>query len=211
MTVLAPLALYGAALRSPAGARVRGPQGLAALPLGRWAGPADRADALAVSLVRGPVLDVGCGPGRHVALLAAAGVEALGIDPSEEAVQLAVSRGGHAVVGSIFGRVPGAGSYAGALLLDGNIGIGGDPSRLLRRVARLLTDDGCIVAEVEPRMRGTRVERVRLERPGAVSTWFDWARIGLDAIGPITVRAGLAVQRELHEGGRAFVALERAA
>ncbi len=211
MHVLAPLALYGAALHAPAGARVRGPRGIAALPVARWAGPADRADELAVSLVRGPVLDVGCGPGRHVALLAGAGVEVLGIDASEEAVALAVRRGGRAIVGSIFGPVPGHGGFAGALLLDGNIGIGGDPARLLRRVTSLLRGDGSIAVEVEPRLRGVRVERLRLERPGAVSTWFDWARVGADAIAQSAGQAGLAARRELHAAGRAFVVLERAA
>ena len=62
--------------------------------------------------------------------------------------------------------MPGAGRYAGALLLDGNIGIGGDPVALLRRVARLLAPGGAVVVEVEPRLRGVRVERVRLERAG---------------------------------------------
>ncbi len=206
---LAPLAVYAAALGSPVGARVRGPRGVAALPVARWAGPADAADELAVSLLSGPVLDVGCGPGRHVALLAAAGVDALGIDPSPEAVQLAVRRGANAIVGSVFGYVPGAGTYGGALLLDGNIGIGGDPIRLLRRVARLIANDGSIVAEVEPRLGGDRVERVRLERPGAVSSWFDWARVGAASIETIAARAGLAVRHEAYSGGRVFVRLER--
>ena len=52
--------------------------------------PADRA--------RGPVLDVGCGPGRHVHHLARRGVLAIGIDVSRDAVRLARRRGASVIL-----------------------------------------------------------------------------------------------------------------
>jgi ubiquinone/menaquinone biosynthesis C-methylase UbiE len=49
--------------------------------------------------VSGPVLDVGCGPGRDGLLLKNRGVDITGVDASEEMVRIATSRGLSAVVG----------------------------------------------------------------------------------------------------------------
>ncbi len=112
------------------------------LALERYVGPADETDEQILRAVRGPVLDVGCGPGRHLHALARRGVFALGVDLSPVAVELARGGGGRAIVGSIFDELPGAGTWHSALLLDGNIGIGGAPARLLERVRALLADGG---------------------------------------------------------------------
>jgi hypothetical protein len=48
------------------------------LDLDRWLGPITPEDQAVLDLVRGPVLDVGCGPGRHVLALAERGTMALG-------------------------------------------------------------------------------------------------------------------------------------
>ena len=78
--------LYGRLLASaaadaePVPARVRIAGGAAhPLPLGRWLAPVDAADRALLAHATGPVLDIGCGPGRHVAALVAAGVDALGL------------------------------------------------------------------------------------------------------------------------------------
>lgn len=143
------------------------------LPVDQWTRPADADDLRLLDLCVGPTIDIGCGPGRLTEALAQVGHVTLGIDVVEEAVLRTRNRGGCALLRDIFDPVPGEGRWQTALLADGNIGIGGDPVRLLRRVAGLIANDGSIVAEVEPRLGGHRVERVRLERPGAVSTWFD--------------------------------------
>jgi SAM-dependent methyltransferase len=67
------------------------------------------------------VLDVGCGPGRHIAALVGAGQIALGISVSAAAVMAARRRGAPARRVSILAPVPGAGWWMTALLLDGNI------------------------------------------------------------------------------------------
>ena len=64
-----------------AGCQVRSDgQGARVLPLDakRWSARADDVDQLVVSRCRGPVLDLGCGPGRMVQALNEAGVPALG-------------------------------------------------------------------------------------------------------------------------------------
>jgi SAM-dependent methyltransferase len=67
-----------------------------------------------------PVLDIGCGPGRHVHALARRGVLALGVDVSAGALALARARGAAVFEASIFAEVPHPGQWASALLLDGN-------------------------------------------------------------------------------------------
>ena len=74
--------------------------------------------------------------------LARRGISALGVDTSKKAVDLTVGRGGQAVLRDLFEPLPNAGDWACVLLADGNIGIGGDPVRLLRRAAELIRHDG---------------------------------------------------------------------
>ena len=119
------------------------------LELERWLGDPDPVDRELVGRVLPPVLDVGCGPGRHVVALAAAGIPALGLDVAPSAVHLARTRGACVLERSVFDRVPGAGRWATALLLDGNAGIGGDPEALLGRLGTLVRPGGRILIEVE--------------------------------------------------------------
>src|SRR3984893_8515114 len=112
------------------------------LELERWLGEPAPVDRELVGRVVPPVLDVGCGPGRHVVALAAAGIPALGLDVAPSAVHLARARGACVLERSVFARVPGAGRWATALLIDGNAGIGGDPEALLARIAALLRPGG---------------------------------------------------------------------
>jgi SAM-dependent methyltransferase len=192
----------------PPRARLRLADGrLEPLPLERWVGPVDGEDRAVLDAVRAPVLDVGCGPGRHCAALRAAGLDAVGVDLSPVAVSLARDRGAEAILGSVFHAVPRAGSWRTALLLDGNIGIGGSPVALLRRVAGLLSPGGAAVVEVDPPGAPTQRLRVRIEAPGLVSDWFGWARVGADGIGALAAHAGLATAQVSCTGARFFATL----
>lgn len=201
------LDLYAAGLAGAA-LLARRPDGSATpLPLDRWLGPLTAADAEVLDRARAPVLDIGCGPGRHVRALARRGVMALGIDVSQIAVAHARRGGAAAIEGSVFDRVPGAGHWGSALLLDGNVGIGGDPVRLLRRLAALVEAEGTILAELEPPGTPTCRDRLRLEHSDATSDWFDWAWVGADGIATVAADAGLAVTERWERSGRWFAAL----
>jgi SAM-dependent methyltransferase len=176
------------------------------LPLDRWLGPIDAADAAVLEHAVAPVLDIGCGPGRHLAEVRGRG---LGVDLSPVAVRIARGRGVDAVLGSVFDDVPGAGTWDTALLLDGNIGIGGAPGALLHRARELLTPRGSVLAEVEPPGAPTVTTRVRLEAPGVVSDWFAWASVGVDGIEPLAAGAGFAPEDVLEVDGRWFARLRR--
>lgn len=179
------------------------------LPLDRWLAPTTPPDDRVVARSAAPVLDVGCGPGRLLEALAASGKEALGVDLVAAAVGIANARGGRAVEGSIFADVPGAGRWATALLLDGNIGIGGHPGALLERVASLLAPDGEAIVEVDPPGYPTRTTQVRIEAGETVSEWFVWSRVAADDLAPIAADAGLPCAELFEDGGRWFARLVR--
>lgn len=179
-----PAAMFDELLaESPAKAVLRRDDGHAVpLALERWLGPSCPVDEAVAAAAAGPVLDIGCGPGRLLDALARHGHWALGVDLSPVAVGLARSRGRRAVLGSVFDDLPGAGDWATALLLDGNIGIGGDATALLDRVRTLLRPGGRAIVEVEPPGAGTRAGRVRLELGDVASSWFPWAHVDADGI-----------------------------
>jgi SAM-dependent methyltransferase len=204
----APGELYASALeRGPL--HVRGEDGRRRdLPLEQWLGPPTPADACVLDRALGPVLDVGCGPGRHVLALARRGVLAVGVDVAPAAVRCARARGAAVLLGSVFAPVPGAGHWRTALLLDGNIGIGGRPIALLRRLGSLLRPDGRVLCELDAPGSPTRSELVALENEdGTRSAWFPWARMSVDGIGVATTRAGMTVEEVWHEDGRWFAEL----
>lgn len=167
--------------------------GVRPLEIARWVSGADAVDEQALAALDGPVLDVGCGPGRHLHALARRGVFGLGVDLCPAAVELARGRGANAIVGSIFGDVPHAGRWASALLLDGNIGIGGRPARLLQRIVSLLAPDGAILVELAPPDTDTVETLVRIETASAISEWFAWAEVSAASIGELAERAGVGV------------------
>ena len=176
----------------------------------RWHAPASDAERQFLGALAGPVLDVGCGPGRVLDALARRRVAVLGIDPSPTAVALARRRGGAALQRSVFDPLPGTGRWETVLLLDGNIGIGGDPPRLLRRCGSLIRPGGEVVVEVEPPGTSWRRCRARLERGEVSSPWFPWAVVGRDAIGDLARAASLEVQRVVGVEHRWFVSLAHA-
>jgi SAM-dependent methyltransferase len=177
------------------------------LPMHRWAGLADASDEAVLALCRGPVLDVGCGPGRMSGHLAARGVEVLGLDVVPEAVAATRSRGASAMRGDVFDALPGHGSWACVLLADGNIGIGGDPVRLLRRVRRLLAADGRVVVDLALPGSGQLRHVLELECGGLRSAPFPWTVLGPECLPGVAGAAGLRVDAVHDHDGRWFAVL----
>lgn len=181
---------------------LRAREGTTTIPLdvGRWRAAADTMECALVAGLPDTVIDIGCGPGRMVEAVAASGRRALGIDSSPSAADEAAGRGVAVLCRSVFDPLPGEGRWGAALLLDGNIGIGGDPVALLRRVRDLLAPDGVVVADVEPpgvrtEVIDVRVEPVARRRPAPVAAgpWFRWARVGIDGIAEVMAEAGLTL------------------
>jgi SAM-dependent methyltransferase len=154
-----------------------------------------------------PVLDVGCGPGRHVAELASRGVAAMGVEPAPSAAALARIRGAPVLERSVFDLLLGAGRWGSALLFDGTIGIGGDPDRLLRRIRTLLRPGGRAVLEAGA-PGSTASVMARLEAGGRLGPWFPWSRVGADAVHRLAAGAGFRVRSVHQAGGRWFARME---
>ncbi|MCW2680321.1 MAG: methyltransferase type 12 [Frankiales bacterium] len=179
---------------------------LVPLPVARWSGPVSQADESMLARATGPVLDVGCGPGRLTAALHQRGVEVLGLELVPELPVLARLAGAPLLLGDVFAPVPRAGSWRTVLLADGNVGIGGDAVRMLRRVRGLLAPDGQVVCELHPGADSSSGP-VRLEGLGVTSAWFPWALLGTAALDDTAGAAGLAVQTTWETGGRTFATL----
>lgn len=180
-----------------------------AIPLhvGRWFAEPSAAEHDVLAHALAPVLDVGCGPARHTLALAARGVDTLGLDVSSWAVRAARHRGASVVQRDVFGAVPDEGTWGTALLLDGNVGIGGDPVRLLERLRRLLRPGGRALVELGAPGTGTRSFLARIE--GADAAWFPWASVAADDIGWLGFAAGLRPGRAWSAEGRWFARLDR--
>lgn len=180
------------------------------LPIERWRSGSESGDELLLGRCTGPTVDLGCGPGRLTVALAARGVVALGIDISPVAVRLTVGRGAPALRRDVFGRLPGEGRWRHALLADGNIGIGGNPVRLLRRVVELLGAGGTALVEVDPPGSGLRRDQVRVAAGDeAAGQWFAWAFVGAEAVEETAAQAGLSTRWVAERGGRWFAELAK--
>ncbi len=180
------------------------------LDVARWMDPPDGQEEGALSRAMEPVLDVGCGPGRHTIALAQRGVGAIGLDEAPAAVRLASRRGAPVLLGSIFDPVPGASRWGTVLLLDGNVGIGGDPRRLLRRVRRLLRPGGRVLIELdpdEPRERSMLVEVVG-DGTRLAGARFPWAVVGPDVAASLAAATGFRLIESWGGGARWFARLD---
>jgi SAM-dependent methyltransferase len=201
------IALYEEALHNPAAALVLRTEDGRTQPLqvARWCGPPDAADEELLRRCRGPVLDVGCGPGRLTVALTERGIPALGVDISQVAVDQVRQAGAPALHRSVFDPLPGQGRWATVLLADGNIGIGGLPARLLYRCGELVAPDGQILIEAEP---GNVDEQLTawLEHPdGRRGPMFPWARMGTAALLRAAADASLDVTGQWRHADRVFI------
>ena len=180
------------------------------MDVSRWNADADAADLTLLSRVSGPVLDIGCGPGRMVRAATNLGMHAVGVDVSAAALEIAGNLGGSFITGSVFDRVPGEGMWQTTLLVDGNVGIGGDIPGLLARCRELLSSSGEIIVELNA--ESSHEEHYFAEvvdSHGNRSGSFPWAEIGLDRLCSKLDQLGLQLIQSWEIDGRAFCRLAK--
>ncbi|OBH03712.1 SAM-dependent methyltransferase [Mycobacterium sp. E1747] len=170
-------------------------------------GSEDAFDEAVTQMCTGPTIELGCGPGRLVARLIQRGIPALGIDRSVTAIRLAGRGGAPALLGDVFDPLPGMGLWQTVLLVDGNVGLGGDPCRILGRAAELLARGGRCVAEFDAENIGIRARWVRLESACEVGPWFRWASVGVDSAAALAAQVGLTLTGFRLIGGRVIACL----
>ncbi|HZE41933.1 MAG TPA: methyltransferase domain-containing protein [Stackebrandtia sp.] len=203
---------YSAAMRTGRGPLfLRRDDGwLLPLEVERWCARADATDNDVLSRCPDSVIDIGCGPGRIVAALRGRPHRALGVDLNPAAVDRTRRRGAEALCASVFDPLPDEGAWSTALLLDGNIGIGGDPGLLLKRMAQVLRPKGNLIVEVCPTDVDERVVVAFTDGRGVTGTAFDWARVGSRALRRLASPCGWAPVEDWTHGRRRFVRLASA-
>lgn len=100
-----------------------------------------------------------------------------------------------------------AGLWQTVLLVDGNVGLGGDPLRILGRAFELLARGGRCVAEFDAEMIGIRSRWVRLESAREVGPWFRWTSVGVDSAATLAAQVGLTLTGVRLIGGRVIASL----
>ncbi|MFX0117185.1 MAG: methyltransferase domain-containing protein [Candidatus Hodarchaeota archaeon] len=150
----------------------------------------------AMKFVKGKVLDIGCGAGRHSLFLQKKGFEILGIDASPLAIEVCKRRGlNNARVLSIADISADLGMFDTILMLGNNFCLVGTPDRgkkLLRELTAITADRGRIVAQTRDPYKTDKPEhfeyhasnrkqgkmsgqaRIRIRYKKYATPWFDF-------------------------------------
>lgn len=150
----------------------------------------------ALQRVRGRVLDVGCGAGKHALEFQRRGLQATGIDVSPWALTVCRERGVADVHEmDVFNLSFEPGSFDCATLFTNNLSLGGTNegvTRLLAELHRVITPEGCVVltnldVSVSPNAMNLAYQernrragrppgqiRMRPEYNGEVGDWIYW-------------------------------------
>ncbi len=189
-------------------------------PPSKW----PRMEQEAMRLVRGRVLDLGCGPGRHALFLQKKGVDVVGVDASPTQVALARIRGLAQVYPASVQRLPqGLGTFDTVLMMGNNLGLAGDVPHVRRflRDLREITRKGARLIG-HSRIPGTWSEdhlpyvkwNIRRKRPpglltlrvrykGRIGDWFDLLLLPPEELARLAHETGWDVTRVIWEGGYA--------
>jgi SAM-dependent methyltransferase len=181
----------------------------------------------AVRLVKGRVLDVGCGAGRFALHLQNQGHAVTAIDNSPGAVKVAKLRGvKKALLRPIeeIGRFP-AGSFDSVIMMGNNFGLFGSfhkARRLLRDFARITSTEGQIIAEtVDPyqtkepshlvyhrhnrrRRRMSGQIRIRIRHGKIIGPWFDYLLVSQSELRKIVSGTAWQVGRIISDTGPGY-------
>jgi SAM-dependent methyltransferase len=186
----------------------------------------------AMRLVKGRVLDVGCGAGRHSLYLQEKGFDVLGIDVSPLAIKVCKLRGlKKAKVMSIDSVDFKPDSFDTILIMGNNFGLLGSFSkarRLLKRFYGITSESALIIADTRDPYRtddpvhlvyhglnkkkgrmGGQV-RIRIRFQNFVSGWFDYLMVSKDEMTKIVGGTEWKIKEFIDSGEAKYVAvLER--
>jgi SAM-dependent methyltransferase len=193
--------------------------------------PAAERQALA-AVAAGPVLDLGCGAGRHALYLQQRGYVVTAIDMSPGAVAVCRARGLRDVRLGDLTDPPGDQRWGTVLLMCGNLGLAGDwdaTHRLLSHLADLAAPGARLIGDsVDPtitdnpqhlayqqakREAGLYVGHVRLRlRYGALTTpWWEQLNFRIEDIVPLVAGTGWELEEHRTDGADHYVILKKPA
>ncbi len=183
-----------------------------------------RMEREALKEVRGRVLDVGCGPGRHSLFLQKKGFRVVGIDPSPTQCALARVRGVQNVYQASVQRLPrGLGTFDTVFMMGNNLGLPGDHPkmrRFLKNLREITTRRGRIVGHTRipgtwssdhlpyvkwnlKRGRPAGLITLRVRYKGRVGDWFDLLLLSPEELARLAQETGWELTRVIWEGGYA--------
>ena len=180
--------------------------------------------------VKGRVLDIGCGAGRHSLYLQKKGLKVLGIDNSPLAVQVCRLRGLRKVrvlaVEEIH-RLK-AGFFDSIIMMGNNLGLLGGfqkARRLLRQMHRITSPDAVIVAQtLDPHqtrdplhlryhrsnLRKGRMAgqvRIRVRFQNLKGPWMDYLLVSVEELRKILKGTGWVLQKIIPSNGSLYIAV----
>lgn len=170
----------------------------------------------AIKRVKGKVLDIGCGAGRHALYLQSKGHEVVGIDISPLAIKVCKERGvKRTEILSITQISSKLGKFDTIIMMGNNFGLFGSFKRarwLLRRFKSITTERAMIIAETRDpyqtdlpehleyhelnRKRGRMPGqlRIRIRYKKYVTPWFDYLLVSKDEMKAILQGTGWQVE-----------------
>jgi SAM-dependent methyltransferase len=183
----------------------------------------------AMDFVKGKVLDVGCGAGRHSLYLQKKGFDVLGIDASPLAIKICRLRGvKKALLMSIENVNFKPSSFDSVIMMGNNFSLFGSfkkAQRLLNKFYNMTTENALIIAESfnpyktdnaayleyynmnnkRGRMSGQLRCRIRFEK--YVSKWFDWLMVSKSEMEEILGGTEWKVKKFLDSDNSQYVAI----
>lgn len=173
-----------------------------------------------VQNVKGKILDVGCGAGRHLLHFQNRGFDITGIDASPAAIKVCKERGcKKAKVMNAFHPKFSPHSFHTILLFGHNIGIGGDlagAQRLLSNFRKLIKSKGVLLLTTidvtktkkkihqryhqKNRAAGRYVGevKIRIEYKDHIGDWFQWLHVEPKVLRRLAEKTGWSI-KEIHE------------
>jgi SAM-dependent methyltransferase len=150
----------------------------------------------------GPVLDLGAGAGRAALYLQERGIDVTAIDSSPGAVEVCRLRSVRDARLADLNEPPIDRHWVAALLLCGNLGLGGDWGgcrALLVRLARCCAPGALLIGDsVEP--GPTPDVRLRIRSRGAATPWWRQRNTGRSDVRALVDGTGWEIERQLHDG-----------
>jgi SAM-dependent methyltransferase len=183
----------------------------------------------AMGFVKGRVLDVGCGAGRHALYLQKKSFSVVGVDSSPLAIKVCKLRGlKEARVMSLEDLSFKHSAFDTVLMLGGNFGLMGNPAkarRLLGKLRRITSKNASIIAETRDpyrtdnslhleyhrlnrnrgRLSGQTKIRVRFEK--TVTKWIEWMIVSKEEMEQIISGTGWKISQFIDSGNSGYIAI----
>jgi len=189
-----------------------------------------KAEKHAMKYVKGRVLDVGCGAGRHALYLQEKGFDVTGIDSSPGAVKVCRVRGLRRAIVRPFEDISKfkTASFDTVLMMGNNFGLFGSAKKgppLLRELFRITSNNARIIAgSMNPygtnnpaHLNYHKLNKKRGRMPGqikfrirfgtSISDWFDYLLVTPEEMGKLLNGTGWRIKKILGDAGHRYFAV----